>query len=350
MNLYAYFCFSFSLPKLRKKRDDYATDLEQFRDLIRQMDDHISALNQKVTERTAELDKTNKKIDKMTGHVEQLKKTLEKQAVSLGDMYKLQSELKGVDEAMERALALKEKLRKSKWESEEQLANHFTDLEGLVAEFNSALAEVALLPCMDDRVAGLKVALHKTQALDKDQSKLLGVALVNVVHPTLLEYKEMYGEKAAEARQNYQQALDDLESSKERLSESMEKLQMLETQKLKCDESYESERKTQDAKLAVRLREMEAIEASMKSINDPVAQEEQLAKCERQCAELEAQRLKQQEEHLVMKKAVQDEIEAACQAVMELENFLKAKTAEVNQYWLMKITMNSETVKEPDGL
>ena len=100
----------------------------------------------------------------------------------------------------------------------------------------------------------------------------------------------------------------------------------------------ESERKTQEAKLAVRKREVQAIESSVVSINDPVALEEQLARYERQCAEMEALRLKQQEENLAKKKAVENVIEAACQAIMELETFCKAKTAEAHDYWLMKMT------------
>ena len=63
-----------------------------------------------------------------------------------------------------------------------------------------------------------------------------------------------------------------------------------------------------------------------------------MVRYERQCAELEATKLSQQEENLANKKAVEKEIEAACKAIMELELFCKAKTAEVNQYWLMKKT------------
>ena len=326
------------LPQLIKKRDDYSTDLEQFRDLIRQMDDHIAALNQKVKERSEELVTTNKKLEKMNGYTESLKQTLEKQAVSLGDMYKIQSELKGVEEAMDRASALKEKLRCSNWESEEQLSALFTELEGLVSLFNTVLSEVSLLPSMDDRVASLKVTLDKTKALEKDQSKLLGVNLESFVHPSLIQYKEMYVNRTAEASQAHQATLDSLDASKERLTESLENLKVLEARKQRLEETLENERNTQEAKLAVRLREVEAIETSVASINDPVALEEQLVRYERQCAELEATRLTQQEENLANKKAVEKEIEAACKAIMELELFCKAKTAEVNQYWLMKKT------------
>jgi chromosome segregation ATPase len=160
----------------------------------------------------------------------------------------------------------------------------------------------------------------------------------------------MYVQDASLARQEYQQALDDLDASKENLSQCIDNLRTLESQKSRCEETFESERKTHEAKLALRLREAEAIETSVSSINDPVLLEEQMAKYERQIAELEAMRLQQQEENLAMKKAVEDEIEAACQAVMEMQNFCKAKAAEVSQYWMMKRTMNSTTVTTSENI
>lgn len=344
-NLTAFFFFvpaiylcMYRLPQLIKKRDDYTTDLEQFRDLIRQMDDHIAALQQKVKERTEELGSTNKKLEKRTAHTDGLKQTLEKQAVSLGDIQKIQSELKGVEEALDRASALKEKLRASNWDGEEQLAAYFTELEGLVSLFNGVISELVLLPSMDDNVASLKITLDKSKALEKDQSLLLGVDLESVVHPCLVQYNDTYITNTAEASAKYQTTLDNLEDSKEKLKDYAENLRMLEVRKHKLEETLENERNTQDAKLTVRLREVEAIEASVASINDPVALEEQLVRYERQCAELEATKLSQQEENLANKQAVEAEIEAACKAIMELDMFCKAKTAEVNQYWLMKKT------------
>jgi len=312
------------------------------------MDDHISALDQKVKERTEELGTTNQKLAKMNDHIEELTKAVEKQAVSIGDMYKLQSELKGVEEAMDRALAIKEKFRESMWEKEEVLSTLYTELVHEIATYNSLISDIALYPGLDERAASLKATLDKNCALERDQSKLLGVNIDNVVRPSLVQFKDHFVVKCAETRHDHQQALDDLEKNKNVLAESMERLKLLESQKLKMEETLENERKTQEAKVAVRLREVEAIESSAASINNPVALEEQLARYERQCAELEALRLQRQEENLASKKAVEQEIEVACQAIMEMESFCKAKAAEVNQYWLMKRTMNSKTVESSE--
>jgi len=334
---------TYRLLEQTQKRDDFITDLEQFHDLIRQMDDHIAALNLKVNERSEDLVATNDKLDKLNSITDGLKQKIEKQTATLGDLYKIQSELKGVEEAMGRALTLKEKLRSSSWESEEQLKALFTELEDLVSFFNATLAEVALLPRTDEqRIASLKIMLDKTKALEKDPSQLLGTNLENTVNPTLNEHKEMYLAQSTDASKAHQEALDKLDTSKERLVELQEKLQILEARKLRLEETIENERTTQEAKLAVRLREVEAIESSVASINNPLALEEQLVRYEQRCAELEAIRLTQQEENLANKKAVEKEIEIASLAIIELDAFCKAKTAEVSQYWLMKKTsMNS---------
>lgn len=310
------------------------------------MDAYIAALNEKVKIRTEELETTNKTLEKKNKTVESLKEALESQAVSLGDSEKLKSELKGVEEAMERAKGKKDTLRHAIWEGEKQLNSLNPQLQDAVAAYNITLSEVALLLGMDEeQVSKLKVVLDESQALEKDQIKLLGVDLASVVHPSLVHYKEHLVAGTARAGQEYQQALDDLQASKHELSDCVETLQILEAKKLKLQEALENERQTQEAKLAVRLRELEALVSSVGSINDPVTLEGQLARNERQVTEMEALRLEKQEENLANKKGVEDEIAAACQAIMENEAFMKAKAAEVNQYWLMKKTMCSDTVK-----
>jgi SMC interacting uncharacterized protein involved in chromosome segregation len=309
------------------------------------MDAYIAALHEKVKNRTEDLETTNKALEQKNRIVDSLKEALERQAVSLGDSEKLKSELKGVEEAMERAKGKKDTLRHYIWEGEQQLNSLYPQLQDSVAAYNITLSEVALLLGMDEEASKLKVVLDESQALENDQCKLLGVDLFTVVHPALVHYKEQLVAGTARASQEYQQALDDLQASKHELSDCVEKLQILETKKLKLQEALENERQTQEAKLAVRLRELETLESSVGSMNDPVGLEGQLARNERQVAEMESLRLEKQQENLSDKKAVEDEIAGACHAIMENETFMKAKGAEVNQYWLMKKTMCTDTVK-----
>jgi len=91
------------LPGYTEKRDEYTKDLEQFLDLIRQMDKHIAALNQILKERTEEFNTTNEKIKVRNEKIAELKSNLSKQTLSVADIRKIKSEQqKGVEEAIER--------------------------------------------------------------------------------------------------------------------------------------------------------------------------------------------------------------------------------------------------------
>ena len=80
------------------------------------------------------------------------------------------------------------------------------------------------------------------------------------------------------------------------------------------------------------MREVESMETKVASLRDPVALEEQMTQFERQCAELEAMRQQYEEDNLARKKAVCDEIEYACAAMEEYDQFCLQKVAEVRDY------------------
>lgn len=331
-------CFSLflcSLPTYAKKREDYANDLETFHDLIRQMDEHKTQLAQKVKERTIELAETNSKLDKMNSFVQGLKQTVEGQELSLDDIRRMESEQKGVDEAMDRVLDTKEQRRKALLSSEEDLDRLCNKLDEVLADYNVKIGELALVPELAS-FAKSKASFNKDSMLDTDQSKMLSVNVQASVRPTVLQTKSEYVEKGDQARWNYQDSLDKLENSKEACKEASAKLEIVQHKNDKCQETLESEREAQDAKLAVRNREVDAMEAKVTALRDPVALEEQMAGYERQCAELEALQIKHKEENIAQKRAVQDEIETALQTMQEHDEFCQHKLSELDQYWQIK--------------
>ena len=80
------------------------------------------------------------------------------------------------------------------------------------------------------------------------------------------------------------------------------------------------------------MREAESMETKVASLRDPVALEEQMTQFERQCAELEAMRQQYEEDNLARKKAVCDEIDQACAAMEDYDQFCLQKVAEVGKY------------------
>ena len=74
----------------------------------------------------------------------------------------------------------------------------------------------------------------------------------------------------------------------------------------------------------------------MEALRDPAALEEQITRFQRQCIQLEALRMKHEDENIAQKKAVQSEINAALQSVADYKIYVQKKLAEVQQYVLKK--------------
>jgi kinetochore protein NDC80 len=317
---------------LIQKRDSYKTDLEQFHDLIQQMNQHVATLTQKKNDRAKELEDTNAQLSRLTERVGVLKDTISNQNMSVDDARKMQSDLKGVEEATERAIALRDQRRSGLWEVESELEKLWSTVETLVSDYNCNHEELRLLPLVSAKELQMKAVLDDSAAHDSEPSKLIQLDLQGVVNPALMSLRESYGTQFAEAKQQYQQALDDVELSEEAFTEAMEKHRIINGKIDKCEEMMQAEQDAQDAKLGVRTREVEALETKVASLRDPVALEEQMAMFERQCAELEAMRQQYEEENIARKKAVCDEINQACYAMEDYDQFCAQKIAEVNEY------------------
>jgi DNA gyrase/topoisomerase IV subunit A len=113
-------------------------------------------------------------------------------------------------------------------------------------------------------------------------------------------------------------------------------IKIVEDKKTKCEETLNREREQQEAALAIRLREVTAVENKVEALRDPAALEEQITRFQRQCVQLEALRMKHEEENIAQKKAVQSEINAALQSVADYKVYVQKKLAEVQQYVLKK--------------
>ena len=320
------------MQDLAKKRDSYATDLEQFHDLINQMDDHVTKLKQKKTGQSEELEETSKKLETITSKVQKLKESIEQQELSLEDVQKMQNERKGIEEATERALTLKDQRRSALWEIESEVESCWTKVESYVSDYNAHAGDLKILPVVSQKGVEMTAVIDKEATLDTDPSKLLQVDLSGTIQPTLKGCHEEYSTMTSDAKWKYQEALDKLEKSEEMFTEAMERNRIVENRIDKIEGTMEAEREAQDAKLGVRSRELESIETKVNSLRDPVALEEQMSKFEQQCAELEALRQQHEEDNVARKAAVCEEVDRAILAIQEYDQFCMEKISEVKQY------------------
>jgi SMC interacting uncharacterized protein involved in chromosome segregation len=216
----------FRLPALAKKREDYATDLEQFEDLVRQMDEHKEALEQKVKERTAELQAANEEVESMTSKIVVLKEKIQGQELSIDDVRKMESEQLRVKESLERAVALRQQYKEELWETEAELTKLLERLDAVVDDYNTKLSELLLV--LDDaaHAANFKMNVKKQQLASGDQHLLLGVDLYADVRPFLSRQKTEMSDQMTRMRRELQEALDNLDASEEAFTEALDKLKV----------------------------------------------------------------------------------------------------------------------------
>ena len=202
-----------SLPALTKKRENYATDLEQFHDLVRQMDEHCAALATKVQERTRELQETHEELEKMTNRMDSLQNKITTQPLTVEQVQKMHSEQARLKEALEKADAFKQFNKEGLDKSQGQLQLLWEDLEMLMREYNEEAAELSR--CMADFTFKM--------TLDKDntgkQIDLLGVD-IDKLTPSLEQCKQRNLDLLSDTRRHLEDMLDDLEASQEASTEA----------------------------------------------------------------------------------------------------------------------------------
>jgi SMC interacting uncharacterized protein involved in chromosome segregation len=348
---------------LTKKRENYATDLEQFHDLVRQMDEHCAALATKVQERTRELQETHEELEKMTNRMDSLQNKITTQPLTVEQVQKMHSEQARLKEALEKADAFKQFNKEGLDKSQGQLQLLWEDLEMLMREYNEEAAELSR--CMADFTFKM--------TLDKDntgkQIDLLGVD-IDKLTPSLEQCKQRNLDLLSDTRRHLEDMLDDLEASQEASTEASDQnkvskmmmmtkrvlmlcfallsinqshiisytnnrtksAQIVDSKLYKLEETLDTEYDQQEATLQVRLREVESIELNMESLRDPASLEEQICAYQRQCDTLERLRTKHQEEILSSKHSIQQEIQEALVAVNDYNLFVKEKLQELTLY------------------
>jgi len=316
------------LPSLEKKREEYASDLEQFLDLVRQMDEHKDAIDQKVKKNAAELQEINLRLETITSRVDELKNHVQSQEYSVEDARRMQTEQNRLEKAMEQFVELKQKHSKESFDADLELTRLTEELETVIVEYN---AKVVDLPLQQD-LKDVKMEFNKHYAQERDQRLLLGVDLQRIIVPAIQQCKKEYSDDTHAAKRHHQELLDQLETSEAAATEALDSLKIIQAKQSKVTEAHSTEKSEQEGALAVRLREVESAETKIASLRDPVALEEAIVRYQRQCIQLEALQVKHLEDNIARKNAVREEIKTAMVFVEEHFQHQKEKLAELEQY------------------
>jgi kinetochore protein NDC80 len=301
------------------------------------MEEHKSALETKVKERTTELAEANEKLSNTNNRIEELKNTVNTQQLSVDDLRKLENEIKGVVEATERARALKEERKKAFLRSQEELTMHLNKLETVVTDYNHKVSQLTVLvPTLSSNGSKLKLQIHKDNRMTQSPNSLLGADVSDFVRPTIEAKRDEFEIKADRSKRDHQDALDKLELVAHQHDESAAKLKIIQDKITRLTETLEQDQEAHNLKVAVRQREVEAMELKIATLRHPVAIEEQMASYERQCAELEALRRTHQEESVARKNFILSEVNMGLHLMKEHDAYWRQKNDELAQYWERK--------------
>ena len=325
-----------SLPEYEKKRTDYKTDLEQFRDLILNLNQHKQTLQAKIEERSAELNKTNAKLERMQQHISDLKQTIATQTLSVDDLTKLQTEYKGIQEAAERTQRTLQQRKQALHVVDTQMAQYLTQLDVAVAEYNNKLNDLATtLGATSQQWKEYKIHnIHKEKAdSDEGTMSLLGVDLDETVRPKVQQYQQKMQQEITNHQREYEDVLDESNALARAAEETQAKLNVLLQKAAKAADTLEQEKQAHAQKQSVRQREVTTLEQKVASLRDPVALEEQMAAFRQQCASLEADLAHAKDEHIRAVQDTQRQIQQAVCLMQEHEAYVEAKLQELTDYW-----------------
>jgi peptidoglycan hydrolase CwlO-like protein len=303
--------------------------LAQFHDLIDQMDNHVKMLQQKKTDRAAELEESSAKLGQTNEKIERLKESIKLQELSVEEARTLQNTLKGVREAIDRVQGLNETRRNRLFQHTSDQQTLWNAVEEIVPVYNAALRE--LVPLLPEAAVDLS-KLSASNRVVSSENLDLGNGLEQEIQARLGSIRDLLVASLAQARHDYQERLDELGQSEGMLTEAVQNVKIIEDKIMAREATLEQEREASHAKCAVRLREAEVVETKVASLRDPVALEERMAQYERQCAELESMRMRNRETNCVMMKAVLTELENATAAMDQFDDFLSSKISECQKY------------------
>ena len=205
------------LPTLKKRREDHATDLEKFYDLVQKLEEHRSSLREKVEERTTELAERNSELDAAQGKIRTMKARIETQELTVDDVRRMDAERERAEEGAAAAARARADHAKGAWEGELEVRKAVERLREAAARYDELAGGLGL--------EGLVV--DPGRAHEEGARGLLGGAdLEGSVLASIRELKASYGERYSSAKQRMSALLDEEQACEEKRTECADRVKV----------------------------------------------------------------------------------------------------------------------------
>eukprot|EP00814_Leptocylindrus_danicus_P016002 CAMPEP_0116013394 /NCGR_PEP_ID=MMETSP0321-20121206/5703_1 /TAXON_ID=163516 /ORGANISM="Leptocylindrus danicus var. danicus, Strain B650" /LENGTH=645 /DNA_ID=CAMNT_0003482941 /DNA_START=33 /DNA_END=1970 /DNA_ORIENTATION=+ len=322
------------LPELENRRENYCDDLEKFRELERQLNEHKEALESKVLERKNDLQRIGNDLETTTQQVSRLKEIVGSQALSIEDEENMEKERKVVEETIDRIMAEKTVHNNNTWENEMKLSRELENISSTLQAYNSKAKQLRIesdTPKTSNENQ-LLLQLDRDRVSKGEKSIFVYGLDINEIREALGKLKEILSGNSTEAKSKLLEVLDEEDTSEEILSEKDDEVKALDSRLKKSDELYNRETEELRGAIAVLQNETKTIETKISSIRDPVALEAALARHECEHTELEALRQEKMDEYALRKSAVTAEIVRAVEIMTNHKEYVQKRLYMHNEY------------------
>jgi len=319
------------LPERQIRREELATDIEKFHELVRQLNEQKAARTQKVAIQTKELKQKNEWLKTKEQSVKGLQQKVETQELSMHDVQKLEGDHAILENKIEQITRVKRGYDETALLRYTELKKSLAKLEALSsAGYNSIMHKLGL---EDLEGRNSIINLQAEQVHEEEQSKMLGgVVLKTDIIPHLSNLKDEYIQKSFGLRIEMLDYNNKLGSSQEAVNEITDGINVLEVQRKRSNERLERGKKENESVHTTKLQEVKLVQEKINALQDPVNLEATITKCQKQCTELEALRQKHQDENIAHKQAVLMEINNALYACAEYKEYQEKIPKEVEGY------------------
>ena len=202
---------------MKERREKIANELENFYELVKQLNDHKAMLTTKVSEKTSELETMEKSLSDVTKNVEKLKRAVQSQEISKEDVRKMNSERNHTKNRISRASEQKESNMKALWKSESEFKIQMENLTVTVSTYNAVTEELTnRLPQNHFgpenekfKAIHLKHEVFENKFHSIEQNDFFGgIDIKGIVCPTLLDTNKKISSLTVSSRENLLDLLD----------------------------------------------------------------------------------------------------------------------------------------------
>jgi len=270
-----------SIETLQQKIEDYRKDIEKFKTLISQLEQHRQVYTKKIADRDEELENEEKSLESWRQEKSRLRQIIEDQELNHIDGHRLQRDKQMLTEALEKAYAQRQEAIELQSRVEEKLIEQTAKVEDALRDYHRLAEKLQLIPSTAKNAKGFhfEITLSRDASLYRCED-ILSLDLGSVVKPTIQELREAFASKASRTREEELTVQEKCNHLEEQLLFKRNETSALESKYQKLESHYKNEREALAAYLESKSKETSEVEqevAQLKSYNDSALKSSQQA-------------------------------------------------------------------------